>query len=162
MAAKKGSTPSGRTGRSTDDAGLPSAFGVSFRRIRVQPKVYMGGEPPTITALVLTCPSCTNESFYDMADLHLVLNTQRDCSPCGKSFDVPPLPCRDKDCDGIYERCGGQLKNYVAGGYQYEKDWHSRCNTCGLDREGFHPEVRCYSVVCSKCGKTLGDPTREE
>ena len=130
----------------------------------IRPKHYWRqGWPSLLPRLIYPCPSCGAlvttplDSAFDDRLLH---------QACGKPMTVqPPVPCADPSCDGVYERCGGDIVGVAHENTGYprpdddheaNRDWEPfvtvySCVQCRDVPDSSYPP-HCGVVRCSKCG----------
>ena len=122
-------------------------------RIRQRPKVYMGGELPYDHVFLYRCPQCDGEEFFLMATIHRFIGQTVTCGSCGKSYEMPPVPCVDGSCRGTYVVCGGELERIDTSSMASGVAADYLCRKCG-ERYIYEPSpYRCSQTQCDTCGR---------
>jgi hypothetical protein len=99
------------------------------------------------------CPGCGRKIF---GRLHGIVGKTLSCHYCNESFPAPPIPCVDNSCDGVFERCGGQLEYIDTGSMASGPGTDTRCTKCGGEFIG-ERSGPCDNLFCNKCGKADTD-----
>ncbi len=94
--------------------------------------------------------ACSNCGGRLTALAQMMFSADLACGICGKPVTVPPVPCVDDRCVGLYEICGGDIEEFDASSFEYDRTEY-RCAKCRT--EHYRPKGRrCDSIRCNKCG----------
>jgi len=85
---------------------------------------------------------------------------------CGEPLTVPPVPCAEPSCHGVYQKCGGDVSAGETSVGSYYSSTEYRCEACGylhgtaesdLDHNySYRGPERCGVIRCSRCHRPAG------